>query len=106
MLRNKEQKNIIFFANTLWFLWNFKYELAKEFIKKGYSVHFVFLNDGYLSKGEKNQVRKNIQNSQIRVFNFKKYKVNKDYCNVLLSYTIKCILFSPIFFLSFLISKQ
>ena len=98
MVRNKEQKNIIFFANTLWFLWNFKFELAKEFIKKGYFVNFVFLNDGYLSKEEKNQVEKIIQNSKIGVFNLKTYKLIRDYYNILLTYTIKCILFSPLFF--------
>lgn len=98
MVRNKENKNIIFFANTLWFLWNFKYELAKEFIKKGYSVNFVFLNDGYLSKLEKNKIKKNIQNSKIGVFNLKKFRLNSDYHNVLLTYTIKCILFSPLYF--------
>ena len=58
MVKINKQKNIIFFANTLWFLWNFKYELAKEFIEKGYMVNFVFLNEGYLSKSERNEVEK------------------------------------------------
>ncbi len=98
MVRNKKKRNIIFFANTLWFLWNFKHELAKEFIKKGYTVNFVFLNDGYLSKSEKDQVEINIQKSKIGVFDVKKYKLNKNYYNILLSYTIKCILYSPLLF--------
>ena len=70
-----KKKNIIFFANTLWFLWNFKYELARELIKKGYIVNFVYLNDGYFSKNEKNEVANTIKKSKIGIFNVKKYKL-------------------------------
>ncbi len=82
----------------MWFLWNFKYELAREFIKKGYIVNFVYLNDGYFSKNEKNEVANKIKKSKIGIYNVKKYTLNKAYYNILLSYTIKCILYSPFLF--------
>ena len=93
-----KQKKIIFFANTLWFLWNFKSELAKEFIVNGFEVDFVFLNDGYFSKGEKNEALVKLKKNKVRIYNVRKYNLNDKNYNVLLSYTLKCILYSPFLF--------
>lgn len=98
MVNINKKKKIIFFANTLWFLWNFKYELAKQFVKNGYIVEFVYLNETYLSDCEKEEVVENLYLSKVNVFNIKKHKLNTNFINILLSYTIKCILYSPLFF--------
>ncbi|KGF91981.1 MULTISPECIES: glycosyltransferase [Prochlorococcus] len=98
MVNTNKKKKIIFFANTLWFLWNFKYELAKEFIGNGFCVEFVYLKENYLSNCEKKEVTEKLNLSEIKVSKLKNYKLNTNFYNILLSYTIKCILYSPLFF--------
>lgn len=98
MIKRIKQKNIIFFGNTLWFLWNFKYELAKEFISKGCTVEFVFLNDGFLSEVEKTKLTFDLLKNKIQIYKIREYKLNNNLYNILLSYTLKCIIFSPFLF--------
>ena len=95
---SNKQKKIIFFANTLWFLWNFKYDLAKRFLEEGFLVEFVFLNEGYFSNEEIEEISKKIESSKIAIFNLRKYKLNNKTYNILLSYTVKCILYTPLLF--------
>ena len=98
MVNIHKKKKIIFFANTLWFLWNFKYELAKEFKAIGYTVEFVYLKESFLSDCEQKEVTERLNLSSVKVYKLRKYKLNTNYCNILLSYTIKCILYSPFLF--------
>ena len=50
----KEEQNIIFFANTLWFLEKFKYELIKN-ISKENQIICIYLRKGPVYKEEKIQ---------------------------------------------------
>ncbi len=46
MLKIKGKVEVIIFANTLWFIINFKKSLIEEFLKKGYVVKIIFLRIG------------------------------------------------------------
>ncbi len=101
MSNHKKNKNIIFFANTLWFLWNFKLPLAKKLNDKGYNVKFIYLNTGYFSTEKEEKKAKFILNkSNIYVSKIWDFKAHKRKSNILLVYTIKSIILSPIFFLN------
>lgn len=77
----KGRKKIIFFANTLWFLEKFKYELIKE-ISKNNLVTCVYLREGVIHK--KDKIKELIDFHQVSFFSLKDF-LKRYYSKKLLS---------------------
>ena len=45
-MSKKSKDEVVIFANTLWFIINFKKSLIDEFLKKGYLVKIIYLRIG------------------------------------------------------------
>jgi len=52
MCAEKEQQTIVLFANTTWYLYNFRLQLAKDLRDRGYSVVLASPYDEYVEKVE------------------------------------------------------
>ena len=46
MLKKKVKDEVVIFANTLWFILNFKKSLIDELLKRGYLVKIIYLRIG------------------------------------------------------------
>ena len=70
----EDRKKIIFFANTLWFLEKFKYELIQE-LSRNYIVICIYLREGGIYKKDRIKELKDIH--QVSFFSLRDFL--KDY---------------------------
>ena len=60
MAKKKVKDEVVFFANTLWFILNFKKSLIIELLKKGYLVKIIYLRIGPVFNLEDEFIKKKI----------------------------------------------
>lgn len=93
------KKRIIFFANTLWFLNNFKNFYINELSKK-YIIKLLYLNKGNISENQKKIYKSN----DINEISFKNIRNITSLINlnsnksIIISHTLPCILLTPLLF--------
>tara|TARA_B100000242_G_scaffold176426_1_gene126456 strand:- start:2001 stop:3173 length:1173 start_codon:yes stop_codon:yes gene_type:complete len=106
MYKKKVKDEVVIFANTLWFIINFKKSLIDEFLKKGYLVKIIYLRIGPVFNLEDEFLNK--ENLFVHTFIYfclnilKKeiLSIRPNRRRILLAFTISPIIFSslPLFY--------
>ncbi|MDA9746862.1 glycosyltransferase [Prochlorococcus sp. AH-736-M13] len=106
MANKKVKDEVVFFANTLWFIINFKKSLIIELLKKGYLVKIIYLRIGPVFNLEDEFINKDnlfVQTFMSFCLNIIKkeiHSINHTRRRILLAFTISPIILSslPLFY--------
>jgi len=105
-MSKKAKDEVVFFANTLWFIINFKKSLIDEFLKRGYTVKIIYLRigpvfnleDEFINK--KNLFVQTFMNFFLNIFKKEILSNMNNRRKILLAFTISPIILSslPLFY--------
>ena len=106
MSKKKVKDEVVIFANTLWFIINFKKSLIDEFLKRGYTVKIIYLRigpvfnleDEFINK--KNLFVQTFMNFFLNIFKKEILSNMNNRRKILLAFTISPIILSslPLFY--------
>ena len=106
MAKKKVKDEVVFFANTLWFILNFKKPLIIELLKKGYLVKIIYLRigpvftleDEFINK--KNLIVQTFMSFCLNIIKKEIHSMKHTRRSILLAFTISPIILSslPLFY--------